>query len=58
MRCSVQVRDLVDDLSLCDESNEVFIEINGELIPVTSVFEDSQGVYIISDPDEEEREMR
>lgn len=54
----MQVRDLVDDLSLCDESNPVYIEVNDKWVRVTHVSEDSQGVYIVADPDADERDMR
>ena len=54
----MRVKDLVDELSYCDEDALVFIEINGVVHDTHEILEDSQGVTLFIDPDKEEREMR
>jgi len=48
---------LIDELGL-DGSAEVFVEINDVIHPISHLFEDSQGIYLVVDTDQEEREMR
>lgn len=54
----MRVKELVDELSYYDEDAEVFITVNGHVVPMNEVSEDSQGVYLDNDPDEDERNMR
>lgn len=54
----MRVKDLVDELSFCDEDSLVFIEVNGIVHDTHQVLEDSQGVTLFVDTDMEEREMR
>jgi hypothetical protein len=48
-----QLRDELDTIN-----GEVFVEINGVDHPIHAIREDSQGIYLMVDRDQEEREMR
>jgi len=54
----VRVRDLVDELTFCDEDAILVVEINGVAHEIHEVQEDSQGVTLFVDTDQEERELR
>jgi hypothetical protein len=54
----MRVQDLIEELGYFDDDAEVMIEINGTNHDVTSVTDDSQGVYITVDEAVEERKMR
>lgn len=53
----MNLQDLMDDLELC-RSDEVFVEVNGVVHPIHQVQDTSQGVILVVDTDEEERELR
>lgn len=54
----MQVRDLMDDLTFCEEDAILVVEINGVQHEVHEVIENSQGVTLFVDTDQEERDMR
>lgn len=53
----MRLSELMRDLDLCME-NGVFVEMNGVVHEVHEVQDTSQGVVLIVDTDQEEREMR
>lgn len=53
----MRLSELTSDLDLCME-NEVFVEMNGVVHKVHEVQDTSQGIILIVDTDQEEREMR
>lgn len=53
----MRVDTLMEELELC-QSDEVFIEINGVQHALHEVQDTSQGVILVVDTDQEEREMR
>jgi len=54
----MQASELVIELDLVDEDATVFVDVNGVIHEVHSIVEDSQGVYLSVDLDQEERDMR
>ena len=54
----MQVRDLMDELTFCNEDAILEVEINGVVHTIHDVIETSQGVQLIIDTDQEERDMR
>lgn len=54
----MQVRDLMDELTFCEEDAILVVEINGVQHEVHEVIENSQGVTLFVDTDQEERDMR
>jgi len=54
----MRVKDLVDELSFCDEDADIFVEVSGVAHDIHGIEEDSQGVTLFVDTDQEERELR
>lgn len=52
------VRDLMDELTFCDADAVVEVEVHGVVHEVHEVIENSEGVTLFVDLDQEEREMR
>lgn len=50
--------DLLDDLELCKDDGEVYVELHGTHYKLQEVQDTSQGVILLIDPEAEEREMR
>lgn len=50
--------ELYNELEAVDPEAQVFVEVNGVVHRVTSFKDDSQGIYLVVDLDQEEREMR
>jgi hypothetical protein len=48
----------MDDLTFCEEDAILVVEINGVQHEVHEVIENSQGVTLFVDTDQEERDMR
>lgn len=53
----MRLAELMADLDFCMDG-EVFVEVNDVVHKVHEVQDTSQGVILIVDPDQEEREMR
>lgn len=49
---------LHDELEACDPEAEIFVEINGVVHTVSHLSDDSQGIYLVVDVFQEERDMR
>lgn len=54
----MRVLDLTKELDLCEDNSVIFVEINNIVHKIYNVEETSQGVMLIVDTDEEDREMR
>ena len=50
--------ELLDELEICRDDGDVLVEVNGVQYKLTEVQDTSQGVVLIVDTDEEERELR
>ena len=54
----IDIAELENELSYYPDNNEVLVEVNGVQHQIHEVQETSQGVILIVDKDQEEREMR
>ena len=54
----LNVREVAEELDFCDECAILYVEVNGVVHEVHSIIEDSQGVTLRVDTDQEERDMR
>ena len=54
----MRLLDLMDDLDLCICDNDVFVEVNGVAHAIHEIQDTSQGIIIIVNTDEEDKEMR
>lgn len=54
----MNILDLIKELDLCEDNSEVFIEVNNVVHKIYTVEDTSQGVILVVDTDEEDKEMR